>query len=78
MSEEKFPAPPTSHYLAEFLGTAFLGIEMKCARCHDAPNHPFKQEQLFSMAAMLNRKPLNVPATSSVPGTPAELEEMLV
>jgi hypothetical protein len=63
---------------AHILGTAFLGIEMKCARCHDAPNHPFKQEQLFSMAAMLNRKPLNVPATSSVPGTPAELEEMLV
>ena len=63
---------------AHILGTAFLGVEMKCARCHDAPNHPFKQEQLFSMAAMLNRNPLKVPATSSVPGTPAELEEMLV
>ena len=23
-------------------------MEMKCARCHDAPNHPFNQEDLFA------------------------------
>ena len=63
---------------AHILGTAFLGVEMKCARCHDAPNHPFRQEELFSLAAMLERKPLQVPASSSIPATPAELEEMLV
>ena len=52
---------------AHVIGTAFLGIEMKCARCHDAPFHPFKQEQLFSMAAMLRRAPQEVPKSSSVP-----------
>ena len=49
------------------LGAAFLGVEMKCARCHDAPAHHFKQEQLFQLGAMLGEKPLKVPATSSVP-----------
>ncbi len=52
---------------AHVIGTAFLGVEMKCARCHDAPFHPFKQEQLFSMAAMLRRAPQEVPKSSSVP-----------
>ncbi|MEM0969234.1 MAG: DUF1553 domain-containing protein, partial [Verrucomicrobiota bacterium] len=46
---------------------AFLGTQMKCARCHDAPGHPWKQEELFQMAAMLARKPIKVPETSSVP-----------
>lgn len=46
---------------------AFLGVEMKCARCHDAPTHAAKQKELFELAAMLERKPLKVPATSSVP-----------
>jgi hypothetical protein len=40
---------------------------MKCARCHDAPSHSWKQEQLFQMAAMMGMKTLDVPATSSVP-----------
>ena len=51
------------------LGTAFMGIEMKCARCHDAPYHETKQQQLFQMAAMLNRGTLTLPATSTVPAT---------
>lgn len=51
------------------LGTAFMGIEMKCARCHDAPYHETKQVQLFQMAAMLNRGTLSVPVTSTVPAT---------
>lgn len=51
---------------AHVLAKAFLGIELQCARCHDAPFHPFKQQELFSLAAMLARKPQKVPATSSV------------
>lgn len=49
------------------LSSAFLGVEMKCARCHDAPTHASKQKDLFQLAAMLQTKPLSVPATSSVP-----------
>jgi hypothetical protein len=49
------------------LAEAFLGVEMKCARCHDAPTHLTKQEDLFQLAAMLAQKPLTVPTTSSVP-----------
>ena len=52
---------------AHIIGTAFLGIEMKCARCHDAPYHDVMQQDLFSIAAMLERKPLTVPGTSSLP-----------
>ena len=35
------------------ISTAFLGLEMKCARCHDAPYHDATQEQLFQLGAML-------------------------
>jgi mono/diheme cytochrome c family protein len=49
------------------ISSAFLGVEMKCARCHDAPTHSAKQEELFQIAAMLQARPLTVPATSSVP-----------
>src|SRR5205823_9163549 len=49
------------------VAAAFQGVEMKCARCHDAPSHKSKQEDLFAVAAMLGTKPLTVPATSSVP-----------
>jgi hypothetical protein len=52
---------------ANVLGGAFMGIQMKCARCHDAPYHDVKQRQLFSLAAMLERKPVSVPKSSSVP-----------
>lgn len=52
---------------AHVLGTAFLGVEMKCARCHDAPHHDATQKDLFSLAAMLRREPQEVPKTSSVP-----------
>ena len=40
---------------AHILAKAFLGVEMQCARCHDAPYHPFEQKDLFSLAAMLLR-----------------------
>ena len=52
---------------AHIIGTAFLGIDMKCARCHDAPYHETTQETLFQLAAMLKREPIKVPASSSVP-----------
>jgi hypothetical protein len=52
---------------AHILCQAFLGIQMRCARCHDAPFHDWKQHQLFSLAAMLARVEQKVPASSSVP-----------
>lgn len=52
---------------ANVLARAFLGIDLTCARCHDAPNSHFVQEDLFKMAAMLERKPIVLPKTSSVP-----------
>ncbi len=52
---------------AQIVAQAFLGMQMQCARCHDAPYHDFKQKDLFSLAAMLKREPQRVPLTSSVP-----------
>jgi hypothetical protein len=49
------------------IGAAFLGVEMKCARCHDSPTHASKQKDLFELAALMQREPVKVPATSSVP-----------
>ena len=49
------------------VSSAFLGVEMKCARCHDAPSNVSKQEDLFQLAAMLKEDPIKVPTTSSVP-----------
>jgi len=54
---------------AHVLGTAFLGLEMQCARCHDSPYHSTTQEDLFSMAALLEGRPVKVPASSTVPAT---------
>jgi len=48
------------------LSAAFLGIDTKCARCHDSPAGSAKQEQLFQLGAMLAGRPLDVPTTSSV------------
>lgn len=56
---------------AQILSSAFLGMEMKCARCHDAPNHPFNQEDLFAMSAMLQRAPVKVPGSSLTQGLSA-------
>jgi len=54
---------------AHIVGQAFMALQMKCARCHDAPYHNFSQRDLFSFAAMLRRKPQEVPKSSSVPVT---------
>lgn len=56
---------------AQILSSAFLGMEMKCARCHDAPNHPFNQEDLFKVSAMLQRSPVTVPGSSLTQGLSA-------
>jgi len=49
------------------VSSAFLGVEMKCARCHDAPAHTAKQEDLFQLAAMMKEEAIKLPETSSVP-----------
>ncbi len=56
---------------AQILSSAFLAMEMKCARCHDAPNHRFDQADLFAISAMLDRKPVTVPGTSLTQGLSA-------
>jgi hypothetical protein len=53
---------------AHVIGKAFLGIDMKCARCHDAPNAPVEQADLFALAAMLAERPIVVPAESTTAG----------
>jgi hypothetical protein len=62
-SENDVPMAAKAHIVSK----AFLGMELQCARCHDAPYHPFKQEELFSLAAMLKRGPEKVPLSSSIP-----------
>lgn len=62
-SENDAPMSAKAHIVAQ----AFLGVDMRCARCHDAPFHDLSQENLFNIAAMLNRKPQPVPKTSTVP-----------
>lgn len=52
---------------AIIVSSAFQGMEMKCARCHDSPANLTKQQDLFELAAMLDRKSIKLPATSSVP-----------
>ncbi|MCA9270121.1 MAG: DUF1553 domain-containing protein, partial [Planctomycetales bacterium] len=61
--ENDSPMAAKGHILA----SAFLGIELQCARCHDSPYHSTTQEDLYSLAAMLNRKELAPPKTSRVP-----------
>lgn len=63
---------------AHILGTAFLGVEMKCARCHDAPFHEHTQKDLFQLAGMLKRGAQAVPAGSTVPGVAAGQSRGLV
>jgi hypothetical protein len=62
-AENDAPFAAKSHIVA----SAFLGVEMQCARCHDAPYHDVTQRDLFSLAAMLERKPVKVPGSSAVP-----------
>ncbi len=62
-AENDAPFAAKGHIVA----SAFLGIELQCARCHDSPYHDTSQRDLFSLAAMLQRKPASAPASSQVP-----------
>ena len=62
-AENDAPFAAKGHILA----SAFLGIELQCARCHDSPYHSTTQRDLYSLAAMMQRKPATVPKTSRVP-----------
>ena len=61
--ENDAPFAAKGHIVA----SAFLGIELQCARCHDSPYHSTTQRDLYSLAAMFDRKPVTVPVTSRVP-----------
>lgn len=63
---------------AHVIGQAFLSLQMKCARCHDAPAHDFLQKDLFSLAAMLKRGPQQVPLTSTIPGGDEAVKSLAV
>lgn len=52
---------------AHIIAAAFLGVELRCARCHDSPYHQTTQQDLYSLAAMLQREAVRVPPTSRVP-----------
>jgi len=52
----------------QIIASAFLGIDLQCARCHDSPYHSTKQRDLYALAAMFEQKPVTVPKTSRVPG----------
>ena len=62
-AENDAPFAAKGHIVA----SAFLGIELQCARCHDSPYHTTTQRDLYSLAAMLENKRVTVPATSRVP-----------
>lgn len=51
----------------QIVASAFLGIELQCARCHDSPYHISKQSDLYALAAMFEKKPVKVPMKSRVP-----------
>lgn len=50
----------------QILASAFLGVELQCARCHDSPYHSTKQKDLYALASMIARKPLAPPKSSTV------------
>jgi hypothetical protein len=61
--ENDSPFAAKGHILA----SAFQGIQLRCARCHDSPYHTTTQRDLYSLAAMLERKAVTAPVTSRVP-----------
>ena len=63
---------------ARVLMQAFLGVNLKCARCHDDPHRDYLQRDLFQVAAMLKRSDQEVPATSSIPSDRHAAESLIV
>ncbi len=51
---------------AGIIAQGLLGMNMKCARCHDAPYHDFSQKDLFELAALIKRDAEKLPKTSTV------------
>jgi hypothetical protein len=51
------------------VGAAFLGVEMKCARCHDSPTGKSLQQDLFQVAAMLGTRRSRCPRPAACPWT---------
>ena len=62
---------------ALILAEAFLATNMNCARCHDSPVNDISQKQLFSIAAMLSRKAIELPTTSTVVATEGGRESLI-
>jgi hypothetical protein len=52
------------------ISQAFMGANMKCARCHDSPLNEYRQRDLFGVAAMLKGAAVKIPSTSSVGALP--------
>ncbi len=71
-AENDAPFAAKGHIVA----SAFLGIELQCARCHDSPYHVTTQRDLFSLAAMFDRKTTTVPESSRVPAAFFEKSKM--
>ena len=67
-TENDAPMAAKAHVIAK----AFLGVEMQCARCHDAPQHDVVQRDTFRLAAMLAKSTQTLPKTSSVPLQPGD------
>jgi hypothetical protein len=63
---------------AQNLALAFLAMDLRCARCHDAPHHPFTQRDLFELAAMLGRGEQTLPKSSTIPGDEQAHRSLLV
>ncbi len=63
---------------AQVLTQAFMARNLACARCHDAPFHDFYQQDLFGLAAMLEGKPIEVPASSSLPAERGQSHSSMV
>jgi hypothetical protein len=66
-TQNDVPMAAKAHVIAQ----AFLAVDLRCARCHDSPLQPYRQRDLFELAAMLEGKPIQVPPSSSVPAGPA-------
>ncbi|MEQ8789271.1 MAG: DUF1549 domain-containing protein [Pirellulaceae bacterium] len=46
---------PDSALLVAAAGDYFLGLQIKCAQCHDHPFHEWSQEEFWGLAAMFGR-----------------------